>query len=225
MGMPVDSVDVFNAGADAMRDQIHTSLPGKVVAYHPADQTADVQPMFKRVLLDDDGNKVFVSLPVLPNVPVAFMRGGGYAVTVPLVAGDFVWLMAAESAMAEFLGTGNESEPWDTRRHHLSNCVAYPGCYPDTRPLANAPTDGLSLGSDAGSRIVVKSSVILLGADATDFVANATKVLAELTSLKNAFAAWTPVPNDGGAALKTQLTSLISGGWPHSVETATVKGK
>lgn len=225
MGLPIDAVDVFNAGADAMRDQIHTSLPGKVVAYHPADQTADVQPMVKRCLFDDEGNKIYQSLPVLPSVPVMFMRGGGYAVTVPLAVGDFVWLMASESAMAEYLGTGQESEPWDTRRHHLSNCVAYPGCYPDTAPLTNAPTDGISLGKDTGSRVVIHPSTILLGADATDFVALASKVQTALDAIKLAFNTHMHATAGTGAPSPPTTATGIPIGTLGPVAAATVKAK
>ena len=33
------------------------------------------------------------------------------------------------------------------------------------------------------------------------------KIVDQLTQLKNDFSSWTPVPNDGGAALKTKLTA------------------
>jgi hypothetical protein len=38
-----------------------------------------------------------------------------------------------------------------------------------------------------------------------EFVAQAAKVDNALSDLKDIFSAWTPVPNDGGAALKAAL--------------------
>ena len=67
------------------------------------------------------------------------------------------------------------------------------------------------------------TGTVFLTAAATDFVALASLVNTQFTALKNAFNAWTPVPNDGGAALKAQLTSLIGGGWPASVAAGKVK--
>lgn len=46
---------------------------------------------------------------------------------------------------------------------------------------------------------------------------------ADLEALKTAFDSWTPVPNDGGAALKTILDALIATGWPAG--TSVLKGE
>lgn len=45
----------------------------------------------------------------------------------------------------------------------------------------------------------------------------------DMVSLKTAFANWVVVPNDGGAALKTLLTTLIETGWPFG--TTKLKGE
>jgi hypothetical protein len=44
----------------------------------------------------------------------------------------------------------------------------------------------------------------------TDFAAMAGLVQAQLAGLKSAINGWTPVPNDGGAALKVALTSWLA---------------
>jgi hypothetical protein len=60
---------------------------------------------------------------------------------------------------------------------------------------------------------------------AADFLALASKVDAVFTSLRSIFTAWTPVPNDGGAALKTLLDAASPAGWhPASVAAARAKG-
>lgn len=187
--LPLLLSDMVNAGTDSLVGKIHTSLPAKVVAYDSATQTAHVQPMVKRCLIQAAGTKVYESLPVLPHVPVVFPRAGGWVITVPLQEGDFVWLNFSESALAEFLATGQESEPWDTRRHHLSGAVAIPGCYPDTDPLASADDSarqaGMVLGQDGGkAQIRMAPGEIKIGADASDYVALSTKVLTELQKIQ-----------------------------------------
>jgi hypothetical protein len=42
------------------------------------------------------------------------------------------------------------------------------------------------------------------------FVALGNLVTAQLADLKSAINGWTPVPNDGGAALKVALTSWLA---------------
>lgn len=61
----------------------------------------------------------------------------------------------------------------------------------------------------------------------TDFVALAGLVLAQLEALRDAIAGWTPVPNDGGAALKTALTALFVGppAWPASVAAEKLRAR
>lgn len=56
----------------------------------------------------------------------------------------------------------------------------------------------------------------------SDSAALALKVATELGRLKSAIGSWTPVPNDGGAALKVILTALFTS-WPASVASAKIK--
>lgn len=191
-GDPTSLADVVKGATDATLGNIHTSMPGKVVAYDSLAQTVDVQPMCKRQLFTADGEKTYESLPLLAHVPVCFPRGGGYVVTFPLQAGDTVILVFSEAGLAEFLETGNEAEPWDTRRHHISNAVAIPSISPDTAPLASgdnsARTAGIVIGKDgANEQIRFASGSIKLGADATDFVALSAKVDAWMTEIKTKF--------------------------------------
>lgn len=60
---------------------------------------------------------------------------------------------------------------------------------------------------------------------AVQFVALANLVNAQFAALADAFDGWTPVPNDGGAALKAQLTTLAGTGWPASVAAVKVKAR
>jgi hypothetical protein len=62
---------------------------------------------------------------------------------------------------------------------------------------------------------------------AVQFVALANLVQAQLQALADAIAGWTPVPNDGGAALKLALTALFTGppAWPGSVAAEKLKAR
>lgn len=225
-GDPTSLADVVTGAIDATLGKIHTSMPGKVVSYNSLAQTADVQPMCKRQLFTADGEKVYESLPLLPGVPVCFPRGGGYVVTFPLQAGDTVVLVFSEAGLAEFLETGSEAEPWDTRRHHISNAVAIPSISPDTAPLASgdnsARTAGIVIGKDgANEQIRFASGSIKLGADATDFVALASLVNTNLTSMRNFFNTHThPTAGTGAPSFPTAPMPA-----PSSVAASLVKAK
>lgn len=224
-GDPTSLADAVTGAIDATLGKIHTSMPGKVVSYNSLAQTADVQPMCKRQLFNADGEKVYESLPLLPAVPVCFPRGGGYVVTFPLQAGDTVVLVFSEAGLAEFLATGSEAEPWDTRRHHISNAVAIPSISPDTAPLASgdnsARTAGIVIGKDgANEQIRFATGSIKLGADATDFVALASLVNTNLTNIRNFFN--THTHPETGATTGPPSANMPA---PSSVAAALVKAK
>jgi hypothetical protein len=82
----------------------------------------------------------------------------------------------------------------------------------------------ISIENAEGSLVLQDDGTVIVG-DGAEFVALATKVLTELTALKAAILGWTPVPNDGGAALKTALTLLFTGPpvWPGSVASEVLK--
>jgi hypothetical protein len=131
---------------------VHTAMPGIVKSYSATEQTATVQPAIQRVL---DGEHE--TLPPIPDVPVAWPAGGGFALVFPLVPGDTVWLMFSESAWAQYRETGQVSRPGDLTRHSLS----YPLAYPFSRVAIGgagarivAPTP-LAVGDDVAAQFVV----------------------------------------------------------------------
>ena len=65
---------------DAMRQAIqfqlydvHTALPGQVIAYDYSTQKASIQPCLKKSYLDGTTQE----MPILNNVPVVFPKAGG----------------------------------------------------------------------------------------------------------------------------------------------------
>lgn len=66
--------------------------------------------------------------------------------------------------------------------------------------------------------------IVARAAQAVEFVALANLVDAQLDALKQAIVGWTPVASDGGAALKTALTTLFTT-WPASVAASKVKAR
>ena len=66
------------------RLNLHTALPAKVVSFNQEKQTVTLAIQIKMQLADGTG----ADIPPLVDVPVSFPRGGGFAVTFPLKAGD-----------------------------------------------------------------------------------------------------------------------------------------
>ncbi|SFC86306.1 Gp138 family membrane-puncturing spike protein [Pragia fontium] len=103
--------------------QIHTAFPGKVVAFNPALQTAQIQPMIDQVLIDD----TVISLPVLLDVPVQFPRAGEFALTFPVKPGDEGQVIINERCIDGWFQSGDHSKPLDYRLFDLSDASFIPG--------------------------------------------------------------------------------------------------
>jgi hypothetical protein len=126
--MPVEPTDVeiIQAALESRLLDVHTCLPGRVVSYNPATQTADIQPLVKRAIRSYAGELVHETLPVVHDVPVEWPGGGGFAMIFPVAPGDHMWLIFSEAATAKWRSTGQISEPGDLRRHDLSYaCAVY----------------------------------------------------------------------------------------------------
>lgn len=214
----------------AHANDLHTALPARVESYDAGAQTVDVVPMVNKLVPDGatPPNYVSESLPKLADVPVAFPRGGGFFAAFPLQAGDFGMLVFCETNMGTWRATGNQSDPGDVGRHTMSSAFFIPAVAPDTKLLQHADATNLVIGSDTNgsSRIVIKpGGEIDAGAAATNFVAMAEKVKAWFDAFNAAVTGWTPVAMDGGAALKTALTTLVGGTPTTNVASTNLKAE
>lgn len=175
--------EVIRGAIESRLLDVHTSIPGKVVTYDPTTQTADVQPAVRRALSLEDGVE-HEDLPIIPNVPVGWMRGGGFSFQFPLVPGDHVWLVFSEAATGAWRESGDLSDPVDHARHDLSYPIALPMCAPDSGALPAAL--GALLSVPAGGTLYLGGQ-----GPTADYVALAGKVEAQLGALRDWCAAHT----------------------------------
>ena len=214
----------------------HVAIPGRVERYDAATQIADVLPLVRHPVPQPDGSYALEDLPVVPSVPVIFPRVGRMFVSLPIAPGDTVQLLVNTAAIGHWrAGSGDVTDPGDLRRQHLAHAVAIPGLYARSAALGHASATDLVLGDDQGTRVAIKpdgtvtittgagvalkidaDGTVHLGGAAGEAVAMAALVKGNLDALKTIFDAWSPVPNDGGAALKTALA-----GWTVAEVAAT----
>ncbi len=163
--------EILNALRDGIMRDARVSLPGRVESFDAESNTADVQPMVKETVENDDGTTSQVSLPILTGVPIMFPSGGGLRITFPIAKGDTVLLVFADRSIDAFLAQGAESSPADQRRHSLSDAVAIPSLVSSNRAWTNIEAGVITLGTDSGSN--------------SDFVALAAKVKSEISALRD----------------------------------------
>ena len=196
--------EVLNKLREGIFRDLHVSMTARVISYDSDALEVTVQPVPADSFEDETGSIMSLAFPQIVGVPWGCIEAGGCHVRVTPSAGDYCTLVFTDRSLDAFLARRTETAPEDTRRHALSDAIAYP-LFSSIRP-SGLPSGVVSLGANTGS---------------DDWVALASKVSDQLNALKNAVNAWTPVPNDGGAALKAALTALFTT-WPGSVASASV---
>jgi hypothetical protein len=94
-------------------------IPGKVVSFDPATQTATIQPLYK-----PRHNGKAVDMPELYEVPVRMARAGKGGVTYPVAAGDYVTLRP-QMRSTENYHSDDDGEASDARSFHVSDMEAH----------------------------------------------------------------------------------------------------
>jgi hypothetical protein len=107
--------------------QIHTSFPGVVTEYDAKTRRATVQPSLKRRA----GNKEYIPLPLLIDVPVQFTGSKKWTIHFPLEKGDEVAVYFSERAIEAWKDVGQDGiEDPDPRRFDLCDAYCVPGLQP-----------------------------------------------------------------------------------------------
>lgn len=180
--------------AEVMRDAIesglldvHTALPGRVESFDAAAQTADIKPMIRRVLRTATGERRAEVLPVIPSVPVQFLRAGDFFFRTPVAAGTFGLLIFSEYSIDQWRGTGEDIDPGDDRRHGLCGAIFLPGVHPAGSPIAeSASSDAVELGEDGGYVASIGAGEARFPKSASESLARADRVEAELDLIRQA---------------------------------------
>lgn len=132
---------------------INTAIPAIVESFNAAEMTVSAQPTIKRLI---DGEPV--DMPLLVDVPVQFMSGGDFIVTVPIAAGDEVLIVFAQRCIDNWWALGGAQEPAERREHDLSDAFAIPCVFSQPRVVPNIQTDGIELRDKARTTYIKLSA-------------------------------------------------------------------
>lgn len=132
---------------EALLGGVHTAFPARVESYDAATMRAEVQPCLMRKYYDSDPS----NLPKITDVPIHFFSGGGFTITVPIAAGDYVLCICSERSLEQWLTKGGIVDPLDPRKFDLTDAVAIPGLFPLPGILAPPhSTDGIEIRNATG---------------------------------------------------------------------------
>lgn len=189
-------------------------MPGIVQTYYPEDRTADVQIAVKNFLptIDESGTDTdfaFEDFGIVPRMPIAWPRFGGFAIIGRLNLGDEVTCIFYDLPVGDFRATGQVSAPTRLERHGMDG-IAMPCSIADTHPVIDAaPAAGeMVVGLDGDpAQIHISAGTIKLGSAATSFAAKADLVLTELGNIVSAYNGHTHAVS--GAATGTPVVASL----------------
>ena len=137
----------------ATRD-LRVAAPGIIQSFDPIRQTAVVQIALREKVVTPGKSPVDTAISVLKDVPVVMPRGGGFALTLPIQAGDECLLVFADMCIDYWWLRGGVQNQFELRRHDLSDafCIPGPWSQPQILPAYN-PTN-MQLRSYAGDVVI-----------------------------------------------------------------------
>ena len=174
--------EVVANGLKSYSNKTHTAIPATIVAFDPENQLAQVQIAINTLLVD---NKE-IEIPPLINIPVAFIRGGGFSFTQPIAVGDECLLVFCEKSIDRWKTSGAGFTAENTHRHALSDAIASVFISSQPNKIPDFDAENLQLKKDDGS-----VSVTLKKDGSFDIVSNSATITIDDAS--NITAA-----NDGG---------------------------
>lgn len=149
-----DEEEMLRTAIAAALANVWTALPAQVVSFDPDAVTVVVQPTIKATVTGHDGSTAEVALPVLPDVPVVFPRGGGCTLTFPVQAGDECLVVFAARSIDGWWQLGGVQQQTDARSHDLSDGFAILGPQSQAKKIAGISTNSTQLRSDDASTYI-----------------------------------------------------------------------
>lgn len=102
--------------------KVNDMLPAKVIAYNPATNMAQVQPLITSVTTDNQQ----INRPQVASIPVLQLSGGGFLLNFPINSGDLGWIKSNDRDISLFQQTGVMSPPNTNRQHSFEDAIFIP---------------------------------------------------------------------------------------------------
>jgi hypothetical protein len=121
-----DLTDAILQAQEGAQAALWTAMPARVERFYPERSCVDCQVLVQSVFGDERGAERFLDPPLLVDCPVQFPRGGGFALTFPLLPGDEGLVVFASRCIDAWWQSGPRPDggpqpPAELRMHDLSD--------------------------------------------------------------------------------------------------------
>ena len=132
--IPPDILTTFDDFKSEVFRDLNCIKIGEIQEYDKATASAQVKIKIKE-WIDKDEDKS-VSYPIIKDVPVMVLQGGGAWIEFPIAKGDPCLLLFNDRDIDNWWTSGNETTPDSLRKHALSDCLVIVGINPKSSALA-----------------------------------------------------------------------------------------
>lgn len=171
--------EMYQRMGEKWSTDLRVSMPGIVQSFDPATQTATIQPALTERIIDQLGNVSMVNLPLLLDVPVIMPRSGGFALTMPVAAGDECLVVFNDMCIDAWWSLGGVQNQAEKRRHDLSDAVAIMGLCSQPKRLPNYDNTKVCLVN------IATGTGIKLDENTVNIIAQASTVTGDLSVTGN----------------------------------------
>jgi len=167
--------DELKLTIDRLIARARTAIPARVDAFDAATQLVTASPLIRKIQTID-GVKTTVNVAQVVQVPllIPYAQTAGFALTLPIQAGDTVLLVVADRSIDNWREFGGVQDPVETtvaRHHDLTDSLAIVGCTPDPQALSGYLTNGIEIRNSDRS---VRASLF---ADRVELVAGTSQIV------------------------------------------------
>lgn len=144
-------LQVIKDAVNAAMVNLWTCLPCEVLEYDSDAVTVSVHPLIKIPVYLPDGEVETVELPMLLDVPVMFPCAGGFTITHPIQKGDECLVNFADRNIDLWWQSGGIQNPFDTRKHDLSDGFAFFRPQSQAKKISGISTTDLEIRNDSNT--------------------------------------------------------------------------
>lgn len=146
-----DELQIIKDVVNSALANLWTALPCEVVKYNSEAVTVDVQPLIRIPVSLPDGDIHTVELKMLLDLPVMFPCAGGFTITHPIREGDECLVNFADRNIDLWWQSGNVQNPFDMRKHDLSDGFAFFRPQSQAKKISDVSTTDLEIRNDANT--------------------------------------------------------------------------
>lgn len=150
--------ELYQRLSNKMSNDIRVAIPGIIQSFDAEAQTAIIQPALREKVVDPSGNVSDIDLPLLLDVPVVFLRAGGFAITFPVEKDDECLVIFGDMCIDGWWAAGGVQNQLEKRRHDLSDGFAILGVSSQPNKIQNYNESNLEIRSLSGEQKIELSN-------------------------------------------------------------------